>query len=131
MNKKTVYTLISVFIVFVIAAVIKVSFFNSNDSVNLEADKENATANSGYIKLPDNPNQATKLIGKVITVNSSDNSKASHKLLDENWEIIAFLISEDDKLKLAEGRVVEITGEIEKSTTSEFILLKVTAISFK
>ena len=134
MNKKTLYTLISLLVVFIIAVIVKVSFFSPNTNstnVDLDAKKESEMGGSGYIKLPDNSNEEKKLVGKVISVNSSDNSKATHKLLDDKGNIVAFLVSDDDKLKLAEGRVVEVTGEVEKNTGSEFILLTVTAISFR
>ncbi len=75
--------------------------------------------------------QGESLSGKVLPLGPSIYMQGTHKLIDENGEMIAVLKVYDDKLKLAEGHQVEVFGKMTKTVEGDMTLMEVERIKFK
>lgn len=82
-------------------------------------------------ELPHDALSGESLSGKVLPLGPSIYMQGTHKLIDEDGEMIAVLKVRDDKLKLAEGHQVEVFGKITKTVEGEMILMEVESIKFK
>ncbi|MFH1565657.1 MAG: hypothetical protein ABIB98_00445 [bacterium] len=135
MEKKTVL-LISLFSVLLIFLVLLKVFAGKSGDVDtskqqdLEEVSVSENSGSGYIKLPSGQEGAVKYTGKVVPL-VDFSQEESYELLDSEGNFIVFLIADDDKLKLAEGRFVEVSGTLEKGTSGDKKVLKVEAVSFR
>ena len=111
----------SVLLVFIV--LFKVFFSSSKKDINLVSyDTTNKTdSESGYIKLPSGSSGLIKYTGKVVPAGLS-----SYELVDADGKVVVSLVADDDKLVLAEGRFVEVSGTLQKNN-----VLKVEAVSFR
>ena len=132
--EKRVAFLIAFSVVFLFSLVLFKIFFLSRNFKAASPTPENATQQkeengSGYIKLPSGQRGAVKYSGKVVVFGSSS-TQETYELLDSGGNLVILLTAEDAKLKLAEGRFVEVSGSLEKNVAGEDVL-KVEAIAFK
>ena len=77
------------------------------------------------------PISSQTLTGKVLPLGPSIYTQGTHKLVDQQGEITAVLQADDDKLQLAEGYRVEVTGKISKTVEGDMKLMRVEEIKFK
>ncbi len=89
------------------------------------------TTNNGFIQLPSNQNYDKTYEGKVSAVISNAQTEGAYELLDANGNTIILLKSNDDKLKLAEGRQVQVTGPVERTADGKSYIMNVEKVTFK
>ena len=85
-----------------------------------------------YPKVQDTPEiQTVTMSGVVQPLGISIYMQGTHTLNDDSGEVTALLETPDDKLKLAEGAYVEITGILNESVEGELPFIKVEKITFR
>lgn len=85
-----------------------------------------------HLKIDEEPTVETvTLAGIVRPLGISIYMQGTHTLNDDAGEIVALLEASDDKLKLAEGAYVEVTGTLQKSVEGDLPFIKVEKITFR
>lgn len=83
-------------------------------------------------KVDDMPTVETvTMSGIVQPLGISIYMQGTHTLNSDSGEIIALLEASDDKLKLAEGAYVEVSGPMSKSVEGDLPFIKVEKITFR
>lgn len=83
-------------------------------------------------KIGDTPTVETvTMSGVVQPIGVSIYMQGTHTLNNDSGEIIALLEAPDDKLKLAEGAYVEVSGQMSKSVEGDLPFIKVEKITFR
>ena len=128
-NVKLISLLFFIIIVFAGYFFFKLIFLAGRNGEEV-AKKEVNDSRPGYINLPSEEIRKKSYFGKVIALEARFNVEGTHQLVDKEGNSIILLKANDDKLVLAEGRFVTVSGVLEKTSSGEKVLV-VEKILFK
>ncbi|HHH14319.1 MAG TPA: hypothetical protein ENJ78_01265 [candidate division WWE3 bacterium] len=111
-------TIKAIAVVFLFIFIFGIYIFSTRVSTKPAKPLENTAQeqkSSAYFSPPESPYKEVELTGKVEK-SVSQKPKATHVLYNKDGSIIAYLYTDDDKLKQQEGNRVTIVGRIPYST---------------